>query len=276
VNPRRGMQARPLGRYRKPAYPTRLEVLSRPSLLQRNQPASWRVLPEMAGAVALFLAANATLHGADPKASGKAVKVAPIFAHGEGVGATGCVVVAPPAFLSEEEAWQVIDEELGKQGVKVATKGFAVRGVKISEATETSGISKDPVKVMPKLPAGPAVQYTADRADPQARIALEFVSRADCKRLGVPRSTSSVRLYNLKEVGTALAERVHQEAQNSVAFGVLYDPVARSEPVKFTENQEKWRAECERRNAAAKAESKRLLRLQVQDFVKWLQGQGVI
>jgi hypothetical protein len=33
---------------------------------------------------------------------------------------------------------------------------------------------------------------------------------------------------------------------------------------------------AQKMEAKAKAESRRLLRLQVQDFIKWLQGQGVI
>ena len=40
------------------------------------------------------------------------VLVAPIFEHGKGRGATGCIVIAPPVFLSEEDARQAIEEEL--------------------------------------------------------------------------------------------------------------------------------------------------------------------
>ena len=92
------MNAQRVKRYRKPAYPTRLEALSRPELLKRNLPPGWHALPEMAGTVALFLAVNSTLQAADKKPAGAAAVVAPIFEHGEGRGATGCVVVAPPVF----------------------------------------------------------------------------------------------------------------------------------------------------------------------------------
>jgi hypothetical protein len=44
-------------------------------------------------------------------------KVAPIFEYGAGRAGDGCVVVNPPVFLSEQDAMQVIREELKKSGV---------------------------------------------------------------------------------------------------------------------------------------------------------------
>lgn len=75
----------------------------------------------MAGAVTILLTANNCLaqHPYPAQAGAKAV-VAPIFEHGEGRGATGCVVVNPPVFLSEQDAMQVIREELPKSGVSLS------------------------------------------------------------------------------------------------------------------------------------------------------------
>jgi len=71
---------------------------------------------------------------------------------------------------------------------------------------------------------------------------------------------------------------VKNQGQEKTRFAVFYDPCARSEisqapAPKDTEARRKW---ADRVEAMSQAESKRLLRLQVQDFVKWLQGQGVI
>lgn len=270
------MNTQRVKRYRKPAYPTRLEVLSRPELLQCNLPRGWHALPEMAGTVALFLAVNSTLQAADKKPVGAAAVVAPIFEHGEGRGATGCIVIAPPVFLSEEEAWQVIDEELAKQGVKVPGKEFEVRGVKIAARMESyeakNGDFKSKMEDMP----GSAKPYKADRADPQKRIAVEFVSASDYHRLGGPFSMSSVQSYDFKEVGKSVAEHVRKEAKDKVYFGVLYDPSTAPKREDQPKRPEDWKTHWEQRQTKGKAESQRLLRLQVQDFVRWLQGQGAI
>ena len=37
--------------------------------------------------------------------------MAPVFIHGEGTGAYGCIAVTAPFFLSEEEAWEIIKSE---------------------------------------------------------------------------------------------------------------------------------------------------------------------
>ena len=52
--------------------------------------------------------------GPNPTQTNAVAIVAPIFQHGEGRGATGCIVMSPPVFLSEEEALLVVREELGK------------------------------------------------------------------------------------------------------------------------------------------------------------------
>jgi hypothetical protein len=277
------MNARPVKRYRQPAYPTRLEVLSEPELLERHLPCGWRAIPEMAGTVALFLAVNSTVQAADKKLEaplGSLAVVAPIFEHGDGRGATGCVVVAPPVFLSEEEAWQVIDQELSRQKLKLPGIGFEVRGVKIPHRTESYSVKDGKwTSKIEDLP-GTKQAYKADRANPEKRIAVEFVSEHDYDRLGGPNSSSTVQSYDFKQVGNSLAEAVRKEAKDKVYFGALYDPAVRVEPPRREpgniKTAEDWGKYWEESLKKSKAESQRLLRLQVQDFLKWLQAQGAI
>lgn len=264
------MKTSPAKNYKNPAYPTRLEVLNDPELLRKNLPPAWRAMPQMAGSLALFLAVNSSLHGAEKKAAGlagAAAVVAPVFEHGEGRGATGCVMVAPPVFLSEEEAWQVISEELAKQGVNATTKPFEVKGVTSPEMRDHPG-------------SFALKPYQADGADTNKHVAVEFVSSEDYQRLGGAFSMSTVQVYNFKDVAKSVGERVAKDAKEKVYFGVMYDP---STPPKRDTNvvnqpktPEDWRKQWQERDREGRAESKRLLRLQVQDFLKWLQGQGVI
>jgi hypothetical protein len=234
----------------------------------------------MAGTVALFLVANTSVQAGTkktPTTPAAAAVVAPIFDHGEGRGATGCIVVAPPVFLSEEEAWQVINEELGRRSLELPEKAFEVRGVKIPHRMSHYGEGN---KVKIEDVPGTAEPYKADRADPKKRIGVEFVSQRDYDRLGGASSMSTVQLYDMKEVAQSVADTVGKNAKEKLYFGVLYDPVGRMESsrtqsgkAKTREERTKFYAESARKS---KAESERLLRLQVQDFLKWLQAQGAI
>jgi hypothetical protein len=272
------MKAQPLRKARTPKYPTRLEILARPVLLERHQPTAWRAVPEMTGAVAFFLAANLAGQAAEKKAAGQVsavAVVAPIFEHGEGRGATGCVMVAPPNFLSEEEAWQVIGEELSKKGLDLSEKEFEIQGVKIAPSTRgLAGVSGAAGN------SGPDTPLKADRADPKRRVAVEFVSQKDYHRLGGGYSMSTVQSYDFKGVAKSVGEQVRKDATDKVHFGVLYDPASRVDPVSLNTGQNKtpedWVKAWQAAGSRGRAESQRLLRLQVQDFIKWLEAQGAI
>lgn len=280
----RFMKAKALKRYRRPAYPTRLEVLSHPDLLKRHIPPGWRAVPEVAGTVALFLTVNSTVKAADakpPSPPGAAAIVAPIFEHGEGRGATGCVVIAPPVFLSEEEAWQVIDEELARQNLKLPATGFEVRGVKVARRMEHYSESKDgKFEAKEEEMSGTAKPFKADRVNFEKKIALEFVSQGEYADLGGPRSMSTVQSYDFKKVAQSLAEKAGKQAQDKVYLGVLYDPVGKTEPPDWKAVKSRtvgeWTKFWQESQKKGRAEAQRLLRLQVQDFVKWLQAQGAI
>jgi hypothetical protein len=133
------MDPRPVRRAGKPGYPTKLEALEDPDLLRRHTPPSLRRGREIAGAATLLFAANLAACGgpvgeggapAEPVEPPMGAIVAPLFSHGDGRGATGCVVSAPPVFLSEEEALQIITEELSRHGLSFANRNITVDSVK--------------------------------------------------------------------------------------------------------------------------------------------------
>jgi hypothetical protein len=117
------MKLSPLRKYRGPDYPTQ-EILAQHPELLRVLPRRWQnnavVLGTLAGLLALMEQSTAQ---AGDKSS---LHVAPVFEHGKGQGALGCIVVSPPVFLTEAEARDVIEEEAKKAGV-----GFAERGHKL-------------------------------------------------------------------------------------------------------------------------------------------------
>jgi len=295
------MSPSPVRRYREPGYPTRLAVLDDPGLLARHLPPAWLRCAATAGAAAVLLAAgNSALAGEakrapDPKA---AAIVAPIFEHGEGRGATGCVVANPPAFLSEEEALQVIKEELAKGGVQLSQEGVVLETVRISPRYERGKKVGD--KWVEEIVEEPerAKPLRLDAVDPKSHVAAEFVSAKEYYELGGTGSGSSVNDYDFKGVAKSLSERVKGGAKG-LYFGAFYDPALspnvqklfsedeelkklQAKPSKERSQEERDRAQqryneiWKKAHAEGRAESQKLLREQVKDFVDWLKAQGAI
>ncbi len=299
------MKSKPVRRYATPKYPTRLEVAARPDLLRRHQPPAWRQWPELTRAVGLFLLADTAQLLAAPgppkdshaRAETNALAVvAPIFQHGEGRGATGCIVMSPPVFLSEEEALQVIREEMAAKGVQLGTNKVALAGVGNGTA-------------MNQAP------FMADVADPKRKVFVEFLAQYDAPQWewarqeeehpDGPFTFSTVRSYDMPKTAAYLADRVKRRATERVYFGTFYDPLAGhidyekmiaalprpATGAVSTVGKAKAGAKAvgrsvsgyldsrtplEKMESGAKALSRRLLREQVRDFVKWLQAQGAI
>jgi hypothetical protein len=238
------MDARPVRRYRIPRYPTKLRVLAEPELLARHVPAAWRKRAEVAG-TAVLLALGGPL-GCD---SGPPAVVAPLFEHGDGRGSTGCVVVSPPVFLSEEEALQVIQEELAQSRIVLSKAGTR--------------------------------QSDLDGVDPTRKVAVEFVSDADYDEFGRPRSwfltvESTLHSHDPKALAKSPPSWLKSKA-SGMHLGVFYDPVAKwnARAVKEPPDGD-WGKVYAAAQEEAKAQSRELLREQVRDFVDWLKAQGAI
>jgi hypothetical protein len=271
------MQPTPLKKYRIPGYPTRLEVLEQPELLERHLPPGWRATAEMASVAAMLLAASgcATTGTLNPTA---AAIVAPVFEHGEGRGSTGCVSVAPPVFLSEEDALQVIAEELSQAGINVAKRDAALAGVRIPPREQSLVGEAGNLEVQVREVPGKARTLNVDILDNKHKVAVEYVSQVDYFRLGGVPSRHSVQCYALKEVAGYVAQQVGEQGKG-IHFGAFYDPYPRDwKTLKrlMRDDHAAFRKELEEGTRKAAVESKRLLRLQVKDFIDWLKGQGVI
>ncbi len=258
------MEPKPVEQNRTPAYPTRREVL--------------------AGAASFALAnlAGCGANVAGVEAESGRTSVAPVFVHGEGRGAMGCIVVSPPVFLSEEEGMQILREELAKHGIRLKAGGV-LEGVRVPGRMEEykrvdKGDGQTEFKQsIVELPDR-AQPLELDGIDSNRKIAVEFVSHEDYHALGGPRSGSTVQGYDTKEVAEYVAARVKEQGKDRVFFVVFYDPMAqipRGEPSEPGEKVD-WRAAWKERMKRGKKESEKLLRQQAQDSIVWLKEQKVI
>lgn len=283
------MKANALERYPVPGYPTQQEVLLNPRLIRRSMSSPIRRLLEtgISGTMAVLVPLSGCerepggqggpppieqTEGKDPtstktvtrpKANQNTLLVAPIFVHGEGRGAVGCVVSAPPAFLSEEEGLSVIKEELSKKGVELENKKIVFN--KISMHKESWRQDK-----------GPKFLET-DLTNDNEQVIIEFVSADDYFDLGGKSSQSTVQSYDFQKVTQELRSELENQADRGV-FGVFYDPLVKIDYSKSFQqgpkltSKERW----ELRQNTAKTEAKECLRQQAQDFAQWLSDNKVL
>ncbi len=186
--------------------------------------------------------------------------VAPVFAHGEGRGATGCVVVAPPVFLSEEEAMVIIREELNRNGISLAQRDVpSAISVPPPAPTIASGHnpSAQPIKI--------------DGVDPVRHVAVEYVSAVDSEAW-TGQSMSSVQGYDTKAAAEAIAKAARSSARQPLYFGVLYDPITTIDFRNAPSGPQDWKTE----EKAARKQAASLLRDQVRDLLSWLRSQNAI
>lgn len=286
----------PLPNYKSPSYPTKEQIQLHPELLRtvprrwaRNPvvltalslvlsagltacgTASDSILPDSNSAPAASDASGAS----NPPSSGNStISVAstedssqdsandpttldiPIFAHGTGRGSYGCESVAPPVFLSEEEAMQVIEEECAAQGIDL-TGQKTISGT--FPATST----------LPEAVSGGASDqtYTGDLSldgySDDLGIGVEFVSTDDILDWKADTGmAATVEEFDLKGTAQRLAD-----CTDNVA--VFYDPTA-DDDLDFTGSNEESYVESSREQSLEE------LRAQVRDFLQWLKAQGVI
>lgn len=285
----------PLSHYNGANYPTKEQVSLHPELL-RIVPRRWANNPVVLTALGLVLSAGLTACGttsqsilpdssapaasaetgasssASPDHSPASVISAedsaevsandpetldiPIFAHGTGRGSYGCESVAPPVFLSEEEAMQVIAEECAAQGIDISGKK-TISGTFPATSTLPEAISGSDSD---KTYTG---ELKLDGYSGDLGIGVEFVSTDDIIDWHVDTEMhATVDEYDLKGTAQRLAD-----CTDNVA--VFYDPTA-DDYREFTGSNEESYVESSREKSLEE------LREQVRDFLQWLKGQGVI
>jgi hypothetical protein len=125
--------------------------------------------------------ANGAMGGADV-ASASAAVVAPIFDHGEGMADTH----RDYAFLSEEEALQILKDELTPHGIALIS-GRVLEGVDIAGRHQTQVVEGRELRPIgePKLVKdGSPEPLRATGIDPKGAVVVKFISEKEYEKLG--------------------------------------------------------------------------------------------
>lgn len=283
------MEVRSLKEYRKPAYPDKTAVQVDSALL-KTLPERWRhnatvcaaltattamlmtactSQPETAGAPASTNTLQGTAMPATPGPSRKspilsAVAV-PLFRHGDGMGAFGCVSVAPPAFLTESEAFAVISEEAKREGIDFVQDDGELAHVDIPKTSISPG-SKN-------ILGYESGTLKLDGLDNGRKIAYEFVSQADIESWSDGQSSATVSSYDFIDTAQALDDSL-SKADTGMTVAVFYDPHYDGDA--FQKIRKESAGDLSAVEEKLKNLAKEDLRAQVRDFLAWLKAQGII
>jgi hypothetical protein len=271
--------------YKSPNYPTIEVVFTQPDILMKNMPKKWQTNKLIVTAMFSFSLYGCVGQNNDPKHQKPqkefviidkagtpdtiilntmdSAAVAPIFVHGSGVGASGCVMISPPVYLSEEEAMEIIIHELKKEGIKFDDTyqgdSISIKRKKIIynwDATNKDGRTKEVIEKNKLFP---------DAYNKDMNMILEYVSYVDYDKFcDQEPEISSVSSYDIKGAAEKIREVLHKKGQlNAVVF---YDPVGWADK---DDRNSGW----DQMEKSGKKNATELLKQQVADFVDWLKKE---
>lgn len=286
-------------KYTPPKYPTQSEANLAPKLL-RKLPSHWQKNAAVVAAAGLFSAMTLTSCGILNPRNNKTgynpdsesyINVAPVFMHGEGTGSMGCVMVAPPVFLSEQEALAIIKNAAENEGLKFETDAPEYTATQ-NKPHQTSNYSWEQKKYV--LGDG---NVGLDLYDDKKGVAISYIAMESAEQTYPDGPWSSITGYYPRELAELTVEDFSQQ-KGDITAGVFYDPGTDWTTVESVINeyhektseiydkyydeqnpeiyQEKYEEAFAEYEASIKSFLEEDLRAQVRDFIEWLQAQGII
>jgi hypothetical protein len=137
--------------------------------------------------------------------------------------------------MAEDEAIQIIREEMAKAGVNLSQRGVELKEVSLAEplivtneefAEEIDkqfGRTTDPTPVRRREPPS---SLRLDLGDPNLNVAVEFISRDDYDALTASVMMSTVQEYEFKSLAKVVAGKIAASSRG-LYVGVLYEPATR-------------------------------------------------
>jgi hypothetical protein len=289
-------------RNQKIEYPCLDNFLKNSELLGKKVPVKWYKNKVLAGALSVFLLSGcknesltnskkadfdyiidfikSKINNADEQTN-ISTKVAPIFVHGDGSGAIGCIVMAFPVFISESEARDIIFGELKKENILIDTADCPTIKFKADPIANSCFGSENVRATMANI------TLKLDGYDKSLNFVVEYVSEKDYDLFTSKDGCwSSVQRIDTKRTAEIIRNKLEKNGlYNAVVF---YDPIESEdysdndfivEPkeAKINPDEEK-NVEKTKKNKklSPKERSKIQLIAQVADFITWAKKEGLI
>lgn len=283
------MKIKPVKKSKKPNYPTIELYINNPDLLSKNVPENWLKNSCVATSLATFILLGSpkikvqasciiteitdkidyNQNDSIKEVIKDSVKIAPIFAHGEGSGSTGCVVMSPPVFISENEARDLIFKRLKEEGFNLKIENTDTIQFK-SKQIALSCLSEDEIKKYPEID----VIIKLDAYDSILNFAIIYVSKDDLRNFVERKNWNncSVSSYKTKKAAELIRnEFIENGKTNAVVF---YEPLP-YEGDYTTRELIELELKGENHILTQRNLSKQLLLEQVEDFIKWLKQENI-
>ena len=254
------MKTKAVKQYKAPRYPDQYQPdLAR--LLTENRPLHWKAGSAagvaLTAVVMLGLSSCAVREGTPtPPPS-----AAPLFAQGDGIGVYGCVAIAAPVFLSEDDAFAILSDEFAKQGLTVEKSSTRLENFPLPETQHLSTDDKRGEKPFSTQKGTLEIDFQVAGKP----IEMEFVSTEDYDAWAKGNAYSSVESNDFKRAAQTLVNGFGKQEDHQTR-AVFYEPAETAPPDANYRSDE--------------AESRRLtedaLRRQVQDFLRWLAANEII
>ena len=176
----------------------------------------------------------------------------------------GCVMIAPPVYLSEADAMKIIFEELKKEGLTFEDKykgdslSIEFKKLVFSEDTTIRNYVDRFSHTTKKRNLYP------DAYNEKLNLLIQYVSFEDYEKYGdqeIP--WSSVYTFEIKKAAQKIRKAYLEEAQHGAV--VFYDPVGRTE--------RKYRGNWKKMEKSGRENAVKMLKLQVADFIEWLKKE---
>ncbi len=267
----------PVKIYEAPRYPTLAVHTTDPAFAVRYIPRSWATKNVTLGLLAAYTLSGSAVIGAsgdaiagtqptaeqgqttknrDPEQStSERASIAPVFIHGNGRGATGCVVIGGPVFLSEDEAIEIVRAELERGGLSFEERDRLLPGMEWDQplVRDTHFPGDDMPLPTAKRP------FTVELYDAKLKLAVKVLTAHNYELSGGGLSRSTVADWDLLCLAQKTVERLQASSSDNAV--VFYDPLEYGGP--FGNERE-----------AGIARAREQLRAQVQDFLLWLKARG--
>lgn len=277
------MKVKAVKQYSSPKYPTIDKYSSHPELFLNHAPKSWIDNAKIWTALVAFSLSTSQCNGqdksknsteitdkkGDPQKKEKEIPksfVSPIFVHGEGTGATGCIVMNPPVFITEKEAKQVIINEFKKNNIEIDTT-----------TNKQITLSKKQFDFDTRKAKTVEVKHQFDGYNPKLNFVFDFISSDDYYELKDNEGIlSTVSSFNYRKIANELRNKIIDNKKiNAVIF---YDPVVHAKEINLDDKatEKEWKKAYEEQEKSATEEAKNQLIKQVDDFISWLKKENYL
>ena len=213
------MRLQPVKTHKPPMYATRAILDAHPELL-RLVPKRWQTNAVLLTALATagVIVSTRWLPAANGAVKPDVSRVAPIFLHGDGRGAFGCESVNPPAFLSEDEAREVVLMEGKQAGIDFAIDAKTLSNVPVP----LTSYGWDEKK---KTQESKRRDLLLDGWEKKRKIGFEYISEKDYQDWIAPSIyMSTVQSYDFLDAAKSLRAGL-TEVKPTGAYGVFYNPM---------------------------------------------------